>query len=363
MADDLWDFLCGWEGLLLMVLTVITIFRRRLSSNHEYRLKASKQISRRSIEPDHSAAFLHTYSQIVKTMIFSPHKPDYSLASIQCTDCPLNQLSTELLVHLLGYLDTHEVVTISITSTKMRENFTSDIIWEQIWRVTYGTHWRQTAIRKLRRGRGIHWDPVENFGPPQTGWYHFYLAFEVCWLDWLLAGYATEEKCVLACEDAIFEVTNFLLDHPGSPETLSEAAGCDVTELFTEIGHSIHAEEMKRRMCIWDAFGQYQLQPKGKLPYTLKEDLRAPDVRTPSSSRLQRYMRHMQKSVVTLAITNPEKFLDCRRPVEGLEGFHPCSKVHRGQAKAFYDPLEGEWQVWWTCCGSAQAYVHVNTGT
>ena len=41
----------------------------------------------------------------------------------------------------------------------------------------------------------------------------------------------------------VYNVTNYLEDHPGGKEVLIEAAGTDATEAFEEIGHSDEARE------------------------------------------------------------------------------------------------------------------------
>lgn len=376
-----------WGVFILIVLTWITVYRKRLSSNDEYRQKdkTGPKYELEILEFKQSAKILSKYNVMLQKMIFSPHKPEYRSSSTN-SNCSLNKLSSELLVHLLSYLDTHEIVTISITSPRMRENFTSDIIWEQLWRVTYGRHWRHAIIRQLRESRDIYWDPADNFGPPQTGWYHFYLAFEVCWLDWLLAGYATEDKCLLAIDNAIYDVTDFMFDHPGSPETLSEGAGCDATELFYEISHTSFAASLKRRMCVWDMCAQYSVHPASTHLYTLDPNLFIPGSRVPNRSRLQRYLKQMQKSIAERAMESllPNRstkraaaqaaqrmhlpmptlsepivqFGPPRRPLKELKGYHVCpERDHAGQAKAYYDPLAGEWSVWWSCCGVTHTYL------
>jgi hypothetical protein len=371
-------------GVFLLILTLITIFRKRLSSNDEYRQPLPQPKHPNPYGLEQPRLLLSKYNQLIQNMIFSPHKPDYRASGSGAESCPLNSLSSELLVHLLGYLDTHEIVTASISSTSMRESFTADVVWEQLWRVTYGAHWRQPMIKTIRQGRDIHWDPFENFGPPQTGWYHFYLTFEACWMDWLLAGYATPERCLVGVEGAIFDVTAFMLDHPGSPETLSEGAGCDATEVFHEIGHSVFAEGLKRRLCVWDPAGQYSIHPTNTV-YALQDDLHIPGIRMPGTSRLLKHTRLMQRSIAALANEElqPRKhsasqrlaqaaqritliaeqkdiplFGPSRHPVKELGGYYPCAAgEHAGSAKAFYDCLGGDWSVWWTCCGKAHTFL------
>lgn len=393
------DFLYAvpmWEALFFLVLTLITVYRKRLSSNDIYRQqKKSHQKNQASqfasIDLEQSRIFLKKYNKLLQNMVFSPYRPEYRPISTNagCNNKSLfKRLSTEMLVHVMGYLETHEIVLTSISSTDMRETFTSDLLWEQLWISTYGEHWQHDAIVELRKGRDIFWDPAENFGPPQTGWFHFYLTFEACWLDWILAGYCTDERCIVAIGGSIYDVTSFLLDHPGSPETLTEGAGCDASDAFEEIGHSIFAEGLKRRICIWDPQGQYKIKNKraGGL-YTQDEGLRLGNLRCPPPSRLRHQLKSVQKSIANLAMEallphqsakvkrvaaqaaqrialsrvieeSPPLFGPPRHPVRGMRGYYPCSPGdHVGHAKSYYDPLAGEWNVWWSCCGMAQPFL------
>lgn len=110
------------------------------------------------------------------------------------------------------------------------------------------------TIKAIREGRHIYWDPSLKYSPPQSGWFKFYLSFEVCWMDWILAGYCSKKACLVSIDNGIFDVTKFQREHPGSFETLNDAGGCDATDLFLEAGHSGKALRLLGKFCIWDPF-------------------------------------------------------------------------------------------------------------
>jgi hypothetical protein len=206
------------------------------------------------------------------------------------------KLTPELFLHCATHLDTTDIIRLGMTSKGLRREATTDFLWEQLWAMTYGVLWRDERVTELRQGRGIYWDPRQNFGPPLSGWYRFYLAFEAGWLDWILAGYCTREKCVVSIQGALYDVTHFMDEHPGSSETLSEGSGCDATETFFDIGHSSHAENLMRRFCFLD--------PK---TISLTEAARASPIgvgrQVPRHGEiaLQNYLRHIQREVVQFA--------------------------------------------------------------
>jgi len=45
-------------------------------------------------------------------------------------------------------------------------------------------------------------------------------------------------------EGKVFDITDFVSEHPGGTEVLADTAGTDITRSFTEIGHSDHARSL-----------------------------------------------------------------------------------------------------------------------
>ncbi|XP_067055538.1 cytochrome b5-like isoform X2 [Acropora muricata] len=51
-------------------------------------------------------------------------------------------------------------------------------------------------------------------------------------------------SCWIVIEDAVYDVTNFLAEHPGGSEIMLEHAGMDATSVFQDINHSTEAKKM-----------------------------------------------------------------------------------------------------------------------
>lgn len=77
----------------------------------------------------------------------------------------------------------------------------------------------------------------------------------------------------IVIDDCIYDVTEFLNDHPGGEEVLLEQAGKDATEEFEDVGHSSDAREVMKKYKIGELVEEDKRQNK-----------KAPKKSTPVSS-------------------------------------------------------------------------------
>ena len=56
----------------------------------------------------------------------------------------------------------------------------------------------------------------------------------------------TASSLWIIVDDKVYDLTKFLLEHPGGEEVLLEAGGGDATEAFNDVGHSADAREMMK---------------------------------------------------------------------------------------------------------------------
>lgn len=54
----------------------------------------------------------------------------------------------------------------------------------------------------------------------------------------------TSESTWIIMNNKVYDVTKFLLEHPGGEEVILDVAGKDATEIFNDIGHSSDAKLM-----------------------------------------------------------------------------------------------------------------------
>lgn len=59
-----------------------------------------------------------------------------------------------------------------------------------------------------------------------------------------------DNRTVLAIADKVYDLTDFLNEHPGGEEILLEHGGKDATEDWNDVGHSMDAKELMRKYAV-----------------------------------------------------------------------------------------------------------------
>jgi len=156
-------------------------------------------------------------------------------------------------------------------------------------------------------------------------------------------------RCLLSIDDRIMDITSFLPFHPGSPETLLNAAGSEVTRYFHDIGHSLDAI---------GKFNQFTLVNLPRLPVN-----NCNNARLLSSS--QKYLKAQKLALQSVDSTSFYLYMKSKESDDAEFASSPMADVsghftseacreglHFGSTKAIFDPVSVEWSVWWSCCGN-----------
>jgi len=84
---------------------------------------------------------------------------------------------------------------------------------------------------------------------PTSSMKEFYFTFIETWLNYTIAGCNSTEQCLIGLHGHVFNITDFVEDHPGSTETLLLQSGRDATVFFESMGHSLGARKIALGMC------------------------------------------------------------------------------------------------------------------
>ena len=258
------------EMICFLILALITVFRKKLSSNDEYRHEVSSSpvttptVASNQFQKEKNGG-VKCLERNAKTSS-PPSRQEITFISSMCLD--RLSLDDNILLNIIIYLPDRDIGHLTLSSKNFLKNCTSDMIWEQLWKITYGPMWAHERLTEIRKIRGILWNPTVrhdsaevcaavspslekslHFRPPQ-GWLHFYLEFEFCWMDWLLAGCCTQEYCLIGLYGSLYNITNFLPDHPvrkpprlSPPPTVFILEEFDVVLLFFH--HKVFSQTLK----------------------------------------------------------------------------------------------------------------------
>lgn len=204
---------------------------------------------------------------------------------------------------------------------------------------------------------------------PTSSMKEFYFTFTETWLNYTIAGCNSTEKCLIGLHGHVFDISNFVEEHPGSSETLLLQAGGDATVFFESMGHSMGARKLALRMCAVvngqcarynfaggeGSNGSFQLRagPLGPLFSTwglIKPSCKSLDIKRNipgflipskrSSPRFQGGLHRIRERIQQeekLQLTHAESW---QRESLGPSGLF-------GGVRVYYDPFRG-WKWWYT---------------
>lgn len=76
------------------------------------------------------------------------------------------------------------------------------------------------------------------------------------------------KSCWMVVHNKVYDVTDFLSEHPGGEEILLETAGTDATEAFEDVGHSADARTLLADYLVGDLAEADRSEYKNQYVYT-----------------------------------------------------------------------------------------------
>jgi len=259
-------------------------------------------------------------------------------------------LPPDVHVHIASFLHPRDVVSLSCVSRSYRavvdDSETSKAIWNTLFKRDYD--W---VLSKWSPGKQAMQRSVRAGGPLKVD-KDFYFRFGETYLNYILAGRSTSLDCMVGLHGHVFDITSFLDAHPGSPDTLMVYAGRNCTSFFEDMGHSLVARRLARKLCVLVDLSQltsegWGLRPTAATVFDLEDD----DVPVPSSfpglaENLLLDRRHRRKGGTLKRIVVA---LDAERAVveRQLEAQFSGDAAVLGSVNPFYDPIRRQWRFWY----------------
>ena len=211
----------------------------------------------------------------------------------------------------------------------------------------------------------------------------FYFVFGQTYLNWIIAGQNTVERCLVGLHCNVYDITTFLDTHPGSPDTLMVYSGKDSTSVFEDLGHSLGARRMAKSLCVvmessdkdnWGILPTFQTQQQSaavgyssknrtmmqqKLDRIQQQQRQQQQQKGENSNSNQHNNinnnnlllgRKQRRRVGTLQVVRDyleREHVKVKKQV-GRGKYSKDSSILGGQVNIYYDPFRKEWRIWYT---------------
>ncbi|KAG5031566.1 hypothetical protein AAZX31_06G126100 [Glycine max] len=86
-----------------------------------------------------------------------------------------------------------------------------------------------------------------------------------------LSQHTTKDDCWILVDGKVYDVTQYLDDHPGGDDVILAATGKDATEEFEDAGHSKSAREHMEQYCIGELDTSSPISTKEKFIQLTKQ--------------------------------------------------------------------------------------------
>jgi len=268
------------------------------------------------------------------------------------TSLHLDQFPPDVQVNILSFLHPKDVVNFASASKECEqiiegEGPTTKAIWKTLWQRDYG--W---IIHSWEIGRQAY--ARSNILEPEFG-KDFYFRFGLGYLNYLLAGLNIPEKCLVAVHGNIYDITEFVVRHPGSPETLYVHAGKDASRFFDDMDHSTVARSLAREFCIAVDVSYSDCDNFGLKPTADFDADRPTPMIVEADPVIAKKERRNRQPKCLRSIHDQFRQEEFRHRKEFKKRMKARNDVLHHNV--FYDPIREEWAGWYTSTSFEVAFV------
>lgn len=266
-----------------------------------------------------------------------------------------DELPLDATVHIFSFLHPRDVLTVSTVSQQANEivsdknNDVSKALWKKLWFRDYAwttTNWSVGIIAMERSLETMSRnDLMAEEASLSDFLFHrdFYFDFGLAFMEYVLAGHCTEDSCLVGIGGHVYDMTNFLSQHPGSRETVLVNAGRDVSPEFEMIRHTLSARTRAQRLCVVVDTSRDEgcgLRPTAYCP--LSEDSSPPaicEAIIPGGRPRPRVFTTLESA----ARRYRQGLVDSQRQAKRIAGKHNAlDSIH-----TYYDPFLESWRAWY----------------
>jgi len=262
-------------------------------------------------------------------------------------------------VHILSFLHPKDVVTLSSVCRSCRHiverGETSAALWKTLWCRDYAwivTSW-DVGRQALERS-GVN---LDDFVFSKD----FYFRFGMSYINYVCAGRATMEQCLVGLGGHIYDLSSFAVSHPGSPETVLVQAGKDATRFFSSVRHTLRARRLAQSMCVVVDTSRLEEASGynccGVRPTKQTETLnngRIPKVAHPPPLFMETSVSGASNTLQRLHHGFAEEEERARVRAKRLNSVSAL-----GESNVYYDPFCDQWKAWYMDSDLDTVFTHI----
>ena len=161
----------------------------------------------------------------------------------------ISTISEDILLAILSYTDAYDLISMSMSSKKLQSICNDDILWNSLRVNMLSSQFCSSGISFLSVLVEHKIYPSTNFPHKLNGKDLFFRSVIFFPLD--IVKYIPVERICLIINRIIYDLTDFVNDHPGGKEILLEWNRKDALRIFNLANHSSLARRSSEKYIIW----------------------------------------------------------------------------------------------------------------
>jgi cytochrome b involved in lipid metabolism len=252
---------------------------------------------------------------------------------------PITALPQDALVHVLCFLHPKDIIKFACVDKScqylLERGESSAALWKNIWHRDYAWVVDSWNVGRVARERSGDIEPCHGK--------EFYFLFGLSYLNYVLAGHNTTDRCLIGLRGHIYDLTLFLTSHPGSPETVMAFAGKESSTFFESIRHSMGARRLAQSMCVVVDRSRLDRESCGLGATILTEGATAPLIVEQPPIDVERFPEKIGTLQMVL-----DDFLRQQNSNHRIASARWSDASISSDVNVYFDPFLRVWKAWYT---------------
>jgi len=170
-----------------------------------------------------------------------------------------DMLPVDVQFYLLSFLSVKDIISFSVSNRcayhlvheDTEPNCDSNLLWRDLIIRDFGHVLESKYMSEaIQRSSKINKNALHHILSKRKSSLKFYFEFQLTWVNYISAGHATHNSCLVGLHGRIVDMTHSIYEHPGSPETLLMHSGFDATSHYEVMNHSKFARQLASKKVV-----------------------------------------------------------------------------------------------------------------